>query len=136
MFFERSTLNRIPWAPLNVGVFLIVLALVLMIGYLQLAGLTLFNAVPLVFAVFGLWLMIASFVFPPTDSYAPPRIMVLGWGAVILALGMLWFVWILAIGLLPIIFGVLVLLLGIGFVGYSFMKAENKKPSNPIAPSP
>lgn len=124
-------MNRVPWAPLNVGVFLIVLALVLMVGYLQFAGLTLLNAFPLVFAVFGVWLMIASFLFPPADSYAPPRIMVLGWGALIMALGLIWLTAIYSLGLLPVVFGLLVLVAGISIVGYSFMKAENKKPSSP-----
>lgn len=128
-------MNRVPWAPLNVGVFLIVLALAIMAGYLQVAGLNLAKAVPLIFAVFGVWLIIAGFVFPPSNSYAPPRIMVLGWGALIMVFGLLWFVAIISLDLLPIIFVVLLLIAGIGVVGYSFMKAENKKPSStPTAP--
>ncbi len=128
-------MNRVPWAPLNIGVFLIVLASAMMAGYFQLAGITIVSAVPLVFAVFGIWLIIASFMFAPTNSYSPPRIMVLGWGALIMVLGLLWFVGLYSLQLLPIIFVVLLLVAGIGIVGYSLMKAENKKPSpTPKAP--
>lgn len=116
--------------PLNIGVFLIVFASAMMIGFFQIAGIDFLKAIPLVFTVYGVWLIVASFFFSPTGSYAPPRIMILGWGALIMALGLIWFVGVFSLELVPIIFAVLVLVAGIGIVGYSFMKAENKKPGS------
>jgi hypothetical protein len=118
--------------PLNIGVFLIVLASVMMVGFI--AGIIL-KVIPLVFTIYGIWLIVASFFFSPTGSYAPPRIMILGWGALIMALGLIWFVGVFSLELVPIIFAVLVLVAGIGIVGYSFMKAENKKPGS-TSPTP
>ncbi len=128
-------MNRVPWAPLNIGMFMIILSASMIFGYLGIAGLNIGSAVPLVFAIFGIWLIIASFLFPPADSYAPPRVMVLGWGALIMALGVLWLVGIYSVNLVPVIFAVLVLIAGIGIVGYSFMKSEAKKPGSTVTTS-
>ncbi|HZY93946.1 MAG TPA: hypothetical protein VFE98_03680 [Candidatus Bathyarchaeia archaeon] len=128
-------MNRVPWAPLNIGMFMIILSASMIFGYLGIAGLSIGSAVPLVFAIFGIWLIIASFLFPPADSYAPPRVMVLGWGALIMALGVLWLVEIYSINLVPVIFALLVLIAGIGIVGYSFMKSEGKKPGSTVTTS-
>lgn len=115
--------------------FMIILSASMIFGYLGIAGLSIGSAVPLVFAIFGIWLIIASFLFPPADSYAPPRVMVLGWGALIMALGVLWLVGIYSVNLVPVIFAVLVLIAGIGIVGYSFMKSEGKKPGSTVTTS-
>lgn len=128
-------MNRVPWAPLNIGMFMIILSASMIFGYLGIAGLSIGSAVPLVFAIFGIWLIIASFLFPPADSYAPPRVMVLGWGALIMALGVLWLVGIYSVNLVPVIFALLVLIAGIGIVGYSFMKSEGKKPGSTVTTS-
>jgi hypothetical protein len=88
--------------------------------------LTLATAFPLIFAGFGIWLVIEAFVVPPANAYAPPRTMVVGWGALIAGLGLLWAVGANAPQLLPVALAVLLVVVGIGAVGYSFMRASPK----------
>ncbi len=59
--------------------------------------------------------------------------MVLGWGALLAGLGILWFIGFNAGELLPVSFAVLVILTGIAAVGYSLMRAQPKKPSAAVA---
>jgi len=73
-------------------------------------------------------LVIEAFVIPPANAYAPPRIMVVGWGALIGGLGVLWFVGATNAELLPIALALLVVIAGIGAVGYSFMRATPSTP--------
>lgn len=74
-------------------------------------------------------MVIEAFVIPPANAYAPPRTMVLGWGALIAGLGLLWFVGATAVELLPIALAILLVVVGIGAVGYSFMRASPKSPA-------
>lgn len=92
-------------------------------------GVNLFTVFPLIFTVFGIWLVIEAFVFPPANAYAPPRTMVVGWGALIAGLGLLWFVGATAAELLPVALALLLVVIGIGAVGYSFMRASPKSPT-------
>ena len=122
-------MNRPPWAPLNAGVFLIILGVVILISFFNIAGVNLFTAFPLIFTFFGAWLVVEAFVIPPANAYAPPRTMILGWGALIAGLGILWFVGATAVTLLPIAFAVVLVVAGVGAVGYSFMRASPKSPA-------
>ena len=58
--------------------------------------------------------------------------MVLGWGALLAGLGVLWFVSFNAGELLPVTFAILVVLTGIAAVGYSLMRSQ-PKPSAAVA---
>ncbi|HEX9431038.1 MAG TPA: hypothetical protein VF944_11745, partial [Candidatus Bathyarchaeia archaeon] len=69
---------RVPWAPLNGGVFLIIFGILMLLSFVGVAGLNPFSGIPLVFLAFGIWLVIAAFKLSgPDDRYAPPRSMIL-----------------------------------------------------------
>ncbi len=116
-------MNRLPWAPLNAGVFLIIFGGLILVSFFNFAGINLFTVFPLIFAVFGAWLVVEAFVIPPADAYAPPKIMIVGWGALISGLGILWYIGATAGPLLPLAFAVMLVIAGIAAVGYSFVKA-------------
>jgi len=118
-------MNRVPWAPLNAGVFLIVFGGLILLSFFNI-GVNLFTVFPMIFTVFGIWLVIEAFVFLTANAYSPPRMMVVGWGALIAGLGLLWFVGATAAELLPVALALLLVIVGIGAVGYSFMKATPK----------
>ena len=116
-------MSRPPWAPLNAGVFLIILGGVIIISFLGLTDLFR-TAFPLILTLFGVWLVVEAFVIPPENEYAPPRTMVVGWGALIAGLGVLWYVGVTSVALLPATFAVILILAGIAVVGYSFTRAS------------
>jgi protein-S-isoprenylcysteine O-methyltransferase Ste14 len=119
-------MNRLPWAPLNASVFLIILGgVILGIFFTQTS---IFAAFPLIFTFFGAWMIVEAFVFPPADAYAPPRAMVVGWGSLIGGLGVLLLVIYFAAPLLPIVFAVGLVLAGIAGVAYSFRRASPTTP--------
>jgi hypothetical protein len=123
---------RIPWAPLNLGAFLIIFGGFLLLAFIGVVSFA--AAFPLVFIIFGAWLALLSIVIPPGNNpYGAPRSMVLGWGALVAGLGVLWFVGFNAGELLPVTFAVLVMLAGIAAVGYSLIRAQPKKPSAAVA---
>jgi hypothetical protein len=121
-------MNRVPWAPLNASVFLIILGGVILGIFLT--GTSVLAAFPLIFTFFGAWMIVEGFVFPPANAYAPPRTMVVGWGALIGGLGVLWLILYLAAALLPIVFALVLVLAGIAGVAYSFRRST---PSTPKA---
>ena len=121
-------MSRLPWAPLNAGVFLIIFGGVILQSFFNIGVLNLGTAFPLNFTFFGAWLVIEAFLIPPANAYAPPRIMVVGWGALIGGLGVLWFVGATNVELLPIALALIVVIAGIGAVGYSFMRATPSTP--------
>ena len=126
-------MNRPPWAPLNAGVFLIILGGVFLVSFFNIGILNLVTAFPMIFLLFGLWMIVEAFVIPPANAYAPPRMMVLGWGSLIAGLGVLWFVGATSAQLLPIALALIVVIVGIGAVGYSFMKAGPGKPKTSMS---
>jgi hypothetical protein len=115
-------MNRPPWAPLNAGVFLIILGGVILLSLFNIG--TIGTAFPLIFLFFGVWMIIEAFAIPPATAYAPPRSMILLWGALIGALGILWYVGATNLGLLPVALVVIVIMAGISAVGYSFLRAK------------
>ena len=124
----RSKMPRIPWAPLNAGIFLIVFGSIMLVSLIPGTGLNPFTGIPLVFLVFGLWLVIAALVLPgPDDRYAPPRSMILAWGGMVAFLGAIWLVGTIALTLVPIVLLVVLVVVGIGAVGYALTRAEAKK---------
>jgi hypothetical protein len=124
-------MNRVPWAPLNASVFLIILGGVILGIFFT--GTSVFAAFPLVFTFFGAWMIVEAFVFPPANAYAPPRTMVVGWGALIGGLGVLWLILYLAAALLPIVFALVLVLAGIAGVGYSFRRSTPNTPKTSTA---
>jgi len=123
---------RIPWTPLNLGVFLIILGAFLMLSFMQVISLT--AGFPLTFAIFGAWLALLAIIIPPgSNPYGAPRSMVLGWGALLAGLGTLWYVGFNAGEFLPVTFAFIIIITGIAAVGYSLMRAQPKKPSAAVA---
>ncbi len=120
-------MNRLPWAPLNAGVFLIIFGVAILLSFL--AVISIFTALPLVFLLFGLWLIIEGLVLPQGNRYGAPRTMVLGWGGLIAGLGALWLAGATSGALLGVAFAVLLIVAGIGAVGYSLMRASPKSAS-------
>ncbi len=120
-------MNRLPWAPLNAGVFLIVFGVAILLAFL--AVISIFTALPLVFLLFGLWLIIEGLVLPQENRYGAPRTMVLGWGGLIAGLGALWLAGATSGALLGVAFAILLIVAGVGAVGYSFMRASTKSTS-------
>jgi len=119
-------MNRLPWAPLNASAFLIILGGLILVSLLS--GLSILAVFPLLFTVFGAWMIVEAFVFPPANAYAPPRTMVVGWGALIGGLGVLWLVLYAAAQLLPVVFAVILIIAGIAGIGYSFRRASPSTP--------
>src|SRR2546422_11587018 len=115
-------MNRLPWAPLNASVFLIILGGLILASLLT--GLNIFAVFPLIFTFFGAWMIVEAFVFPPGNTYAPPRIMVIGWGALIAGLGILSLGLCTAAHLLPIAFAVILILVGRAGVSYIFRRSS------------
>src|SRR2546427_10024893 len=101
-------MNRLPWAPLNAGVFLIIFGGVILVSFFNIGVLNLGTAFPLIFTFFGAWLVIEAFLIPPANAYAPPRIMVVGWGALIGGLGGFWFVGATNLGFLAVALGLVI----------------------------
>jgi hypothetical protein len=125
---------RVPWAPLNGGVFLIVFGTVMLLSLVQVGGLTVYTGIPLIFLVFGAWLVVAAFlVHGPDDRYAPPRSMILAWGGLVAFLGAIWFVATFSIYLVPVVILVVLVVAGIGAVGYALTRAEAKKAHPAVA---
>ena len=119
---------RVPWAPLNAGIFLIVFGVIMLVSLVGIGGLNPFTGIPLVFLVFGVWLVIAALVMPgPDDRYGPPRSMILAWGGMIAFLGAVWLVGTIALTLVPIVLLVVLVVIGIGAVGYALTRAEAHK---------
>ena len=119
---------RLPWAPLNGGIFLIIFGVVMLLSLVGAGGLTVFTGIPLIFLVFGVWLVIAAFaVHNPDDRYGPPRSMILAWGGMVAFLGAIWYVGTLALSLVPIVILLVLVVVGIGAVGYALTRAEAKK---------
>jgi hypothetical protein len=119
-------MNRVPWAPLNASAFLVILGGLLLVSLLT--GLNILAVFPLVFTFFGAWMIVEAFVFPPANAYAPPRTMVVAWGGLIAGFGVLLLVLYTAAQLLPIVFAVILVVVGIAGVGYSFRKSSPSTP--------
>src|SRR5439155_26987638 len=119
---------RVPWAPLNGGVFLIVFGIVMLLSLVQVGGLNLSTGLPLIFLVFGAWLIVAAFVVHgPDDRYAPPRSMILAWGGMVTFLVAIWYVATSSLYLVPVVTLMVIVVFGIGAVGYALTRAEAKK---------
>src|SRR5437667_11227506 len=79
---------RVPWAPLNGGIFLIVFGTIMLLSLVGVGNLNPFTGIPLVFLVFGIWLIAAALVLHgPDDRYAPPRSIILAGGGMVAFLG-------------------------------------------------
>ncbi len=124
---------RVPWAPLNFGVFLIIFGGLILTSLLGIIKLPPLNALPLVFILFGAWLAFLGVIIPPSKSpYSTPRILIVGWGAVLAGVSILWFIAFNLTELLPVTFATLIIIAGIAAVGYSFLRAQNKQaPTSP-----
>ncbi len=106
----------------------------MLLSVVGVAGLNPFSGIPLVFLAFGVWLVIAAFTFTgPDDRYAPPRSMILAWGAFVTVLGAVWFVGTIALSLVPVVLFVVLVVAGIGAVGYALTRAEAKKAQPTVA---
>jgi hypothetical protein len=130
----RSKMLRVPWAPLNGGVFLIIFGTLMLLSLVGIGGLNLYTGIPLIFLVFGAWLIAAAFVVhSPDDRYAPPRSMILAWGGMVAFLGAIWYVATLSPYLVPVVILVVLVVVGIGAVGYALTRAEARKAHPAVA---
>jgi hypothetical protein len=130
----RSKMLRVPWAPLNGGVFLIIFGSLMLLSLVGVGGLNLYTGIPLIFLVFGAWLIAAAFVVhSPDERYAPPRSMILAWGGMVAFLGAIWYVATLSPYLVPVVILVVLVVVGIGAVGYALTRAEAKKAHPAVA---
>jgi hypothetical protein len=117
---------KVPWTPFNLGVFLVVFGGLM---FASLAGISAYNAVQsftLTIMIFGVWLALAAFILTPPDKYAPHRTLVFGWGALLAAVGVLLFVGVTSSPALLIVFTILIIVAGIGALGYSILQAGEK----------
>src|SRR5207245_10948651 len=95
---------RVPWAPLNGGVFLIIFGSVMLLSLVQVGGLNLSTGLPLIFLLFGAWLVVAAFlVHGPDDRYPSPRSMILECGGLGPFIGLVSCVGSLSLYLLPVV---------------------------------
>ena len=118
---------RISSVSINLGVFLIILGTLMLLYFMDVSRLTPLQSLPLVIAIFGIWLALVSAIMPaPSASYAATRPMFLGWGGVLTGLGVLWF-FAYDLQLFAVVLATLLIVAGIGSLGYSFMKAQAKK---------
>jgi hypothetical protein len=125
---------RVPWAPLTGGIFLIIFGTIMLVSLVPGSPLSVFTGIPLIFVVFGIWLIIASFVVHgPDDRYAPPRSMVLAWGGLVTILGAAWLVGTYSAGLVIVVLLVVVIVAGIGSVGYALTRSEAHKGQHTVA---
>src|SRR5438093_12543694 len=92
------------------------------------------TCIPLIFLVFGAMLIVAAFVVHgPDDRYAPPRSMILAWGVMVTFLGAIWYVATFSLFLVPAVILVVIVVIGIGAVGYALTRAEAKKAHPTVA---
>jgi hypothetical protein len=127
-------MSRIPWAPLNAGVFLIIFGTLMLLSLIGVGGLSLSTGIPLIFLVFGVWLVVAAFAVPRSDDrYAPPRSMILAWGGLVAFLGAVWYAATFNLYLVPVLILVVLVIIGIGAVGYALTRAEAKKAHPTVA---
>jgi uncharacterized membrane protein YczE len=123
---------KVPWTPFNLGVFLVIFGGLL---FASLAGISHYDAgtsFTLTIMIFGVWLALAAFILTPPDKYAPHRMLVFGWGALLAALGVVLFVAVTQGPALPIVFSILIIIAGIGALGYSLVRAgDNDRTPKP-----
>ncbi len=125
-------MNRLPWAPLNFSVFVIILGVVILTVFFS--GVGIFIGFPLIFTLFGVWMIVEGFVIPPASgAYGPPPMMVVGWGAFIAGIGVLWLVLYEVPLLLPIVFALALVVAGIIGVAYSFRHSKPNPPKTPTS---
>ena len=106
----------------------------MLLSLVNAGGLTLSTGIPLIFLVFGAWLILAAFVVHgPDDRYAPPRSMILAWGGLVTFLGATWLVATFSLNLVPAVILVVIIVVGIGAIGYALTRAESSKALSAVA---
>ena len=119
---------RVSSVPVNLGVFLIILGAALLSSIIGVSGLSPLQSLSIVIAVFGVWLaLVSALMSTPTTSYSATRPMFLGWGGVLTGLGVLWFAAYYGFQLFAVVFATLLIVAGIGVLGYSLMRSQAKK---------
>lgn len=127
-------MTQVTSVTVNLGIFLIILGSLMLTSsdFLGVSGLTSIQSLSVVIAAFGVWLAIVSAIMPtPATSYAATRAMFLGWAGILTGIGSLWLA--AYYGLVFIVLAVLLIVAGIGAVGYTFMKSQSKKIPPPVA---
>src|SRR5712691_8212278 len=119
---------RIPWAPLNGGIFLIVFGTIMLLSLVGVGNLNPFTGIPLIFLAFGIWLIVAALALPGPDVlYAPPWSLILAWVGMVTFLVAIWYVGTIVLTLIPVVLLVVLVVVGIGAVGYALTRAEAKR---------
>jgi len=124
---------RISDVSINLGVFLIILGTLMLLYFMDVSRLTPLQSLPLVIAIFGIWLAIVALVMPaPPASYAATRAMFLGWGGVLTGIGVLWLAAYYSFQLVAVAFAAILIIAGVGALGYSLSRGQAKKAA-PVA---
>ncbi len=111
------------WRPMNIGAFLIILGLdmVLVFGGVISGGLFL----PVILAVYGVWLIALALLkqLAKPSIYEYPPLMVGGWGLLIGGTGFLWILGIQTSGAIQALgLAIFVVIVGVLIVAYSLVK--------------
>ncbi len=110
------------------GVFLIILGGLLLASFMGVSGIDAIRSLSLVVVLFGVWLAIVSAIMPtPPVTYAATRFMFLGWGGLVTGFGALWLSAYYGLTLLAIVFATMLIVGGIGSLGYSLARGQAKK---------
>lgn len=126
-------MTQVTSVTVNLGVFLIILGGLMLTSFMGVSGLTSIQSFPLVIVVFGIWLGLVSAIMPtPATSYAATRSMFLGWAGILTGVGSLWLSTYYE-GLFLMVFAVLLIVAGIGAVGYALTRRQAKSPMPPTA---
>ena len=126
-------MTQVTSVTVNLGIFLIILGGLMLTSFTGISPLDSIRSFSVVIIVFGIWLAIVSAVMPtPATSYAATRSMFLGWAGILAGIGSLWLSTYYP-GLFLIVLAVLLIVSGIGAVGYALMKGQAKKAPTPVA---
>ena len=119
-------MTQVTSVTINLGIFLIILGGLMLTSFAEISPLDSIQSFSVVMIGFGIWLAIVSAVMPtPATSYAATRSMFLGWAGILTGLGGLWLASYYNIFLMAL--AVLLIVAGIGAVGYALMKGQAKK---------
>jgi hypothetical protein len=125
-------MTQVTSVTVNLGIFLIILGGLMLTSFTGVSPLDSIRSFSVVMIAFGIWLAVVSAVMPtPATSYAATRTMFLGWAGILTGIGSLWLSTYYP-GLFLVVLSVLLIVAGIGALGYAVMKGQAKKAPPPV----
>jgi hypothetical protein len=108
------------WSILSAGIFLITFGFITIISIINPVLIPIGSVLPLTIVIFGFWLMVLALIRKASriTAYETPPLMILGWGIVLISIGMIWLYpssWILILAALIIVVGLIAII-------YNFIK--------------